>query len=336
MKNKYKKMLVASLGILFFIGGLQNVRNIESMQLQVFVPENLSCTGTEAKQFVEDFQEQYQTEIAVCMLNKKTTAENTILENTVEAEEVRYAGIPDLAIRGGNYIQEDGEKLCYIDKNTASELYGSMEIKGQKITLDGTEYTIERVLSNATPMIAAPMDDDILYEIDEIRIRKNNQMSMKMLEQTLEVQYGITGKCMNIEFLVWLNKLVFAFGIALAFLLLLKVSKETIECRNKTVEEWGKYIVTGLIVCALIFIVCKMLAFPSSMTMHKISEFELWKEEFYQLKEDWHNILRLCNSSVMVEIMDSFIKAFLYGGGVITAFGYLNGMEEMGISKRGD
>lgn len=336
MKNKCKKILAASLGILFFVGGLQNVKNIESMQLQVFIPENLSCTGTEAEQFVEDFQEQYQTEIAVCMLNKKTTVENTILGNTVEAEEVRYAGIPDLAVRGGNYIQEDGEKACYINENTACELYGSTEVKGENLILDGTEYTIERVISNAMPMVAVPMDDDILYEIDEIRIRKNNQMSMKTLEQTLEVQYGITGKCMNIEFLVWLNKLVFAFGIVLAFLLLLKVSKETIKCRNKTVEEWGKYIVTGLIVCAIIFIIWKMLAFPSSMTMHKISEFELWQEEFYQLKDDWYHLLRSCKSSVMVEIMDSFVKALVYGGGVITAFGYLNGMEEMGISKRGD
>lgn len=143
MKNKCKKILAASLGILFFVGGLQNVKNIESMQLQVFIPENLSCTGTEAEQFVEDFQEQYQTEIAVCMLNKKTTVENTILGNTVE-------------------------------------------------------------------------------------------------------------------------------------------------------------------------------------------------EEFYQLKDDWYHLLRSCKSSVMVEIMDSFVKALVYGGGVITAFGYLNGMEEMGISKRGD
>lgn len=336
MKNKCKKILAASLGILFFIGGLQNVKHIESMQLQVFIPENLSFTRTEAEQFVEDFQEQYQTEIAVCILNKKATVENTILENTAEAEEVRYAGIPDLAVRGGNYIQEDGEKACYIDEDTACELYGSTEVKGENLILDGTEYTIERVISNATPMVVVPMDDDILYEIDEIRIRKNNQMSMKTLEQTLELQYGITGKCVNIEFLVWLNKLVFAFGIALAFLLLLKVSKETIECRNKMLEDWGKYIVKGLIVCAIIFIIWKTLAIPSSMTMHKISEFELWKEEFYQLKDDWYHLLRACNSSMMVEIMNSFVKALVHGGGVIAAFGYLNGTEETGISKRGD
>lgn len=334
MKNKWKKILAASLGILFLTGGLQHVKNIESMQLQVFIPENLSCTGTEAKQLVKDFQEQYQTEIAVCMLKEEATVNNLVLGNTTEVEEVRYAGIPDLAIQGGNHIQEDGKKACYIDENTARELYGSTKVKGQNLTLDETEYAIERVLSNATPIVVVPMDEDSLYEIDEIRIRKNDQMSLKMLEQALEVQYGITGKCMNIEFLVWLNKLIFAFGIVFAFLLLLKASREVIECRNKTVEDWGKYIVTGVIVCITIFIIWKMLAFPSSMTMHKISEFELWQEEFYQLKDDWYHLLRACKSSVMVEIMDSFVKALLYGGGVITAFGYLNVIEEIGISER--
>lgn len=266
MRGKLKRVLILLIGILLYICSIRQSIQIEQMaNIHTYLPQNLYCTGRSAKEIIEE------NNMLLCSFTENTWITDTELGNTAEVNMIRYVGNERLFSPELQEIYVQDSNCCVIDSNTAEEIYGSQNVVGKTILVNGESYRIKQVVNTPEKTILIQLKDYEEARIDEIRTDNGN------LEEEILLSTGVVCEKLNYELLDFIVKILLAI---VPLIVIVKAFRKE------------RVIQIILIVIYTVWLIKKgYLYIPESVVIHKLSEFELWKETILQMLRDIEKIV---------------------------------------------
>ncbi len=152
-------------------------------------------------------------------------------------------------------LQEEDTRGCYLDAQTAQELFGSTEVVGSEIVCEGRTFTIRGILQEEKAlMVIRPRQTEATD-----RVTLGNLTSLEA--ESFQMRYGIEGSMANPFFLRGiLQMLLFLFpvGLALSF-------------PKKNGLRW-------LLLLCLAYLFVHQVQIPETMIPDKWSNFQFWAD----------------------------------------------------------
>lgn len=266
MSGKLKRAVILLAGILLYICSIRQSTQIEQMaKISTYIPQNLYCTGQSAKEIIEE------KNMLLCSFTENTWITDAELGNTAEVNMVRYVGnekllspeLQDIYVQDGN--------SCVIDSKTAEEIYGSQNVVGKNIFVNGERYRIKQVVYTPEKTILIQLKDYEEARIDEIRTDNGN------LEEKMLLSTGVVCEKLNYELLDFIAKVLL---VIVPFVVIVKAFRK-------------EHVVQIILIVIYVVWLIRMgnLHIPESVVIHKLSEFELWKETILQMVGDIEKIV---------------------------------------------
>ncbi len=216
--NSIKLLLALLFFSLALSGSLQVQRSAEIITVLL---ESGGLSGEEAEAICRTEAEQEDSQY-VCFWGEVREAELSCREtgDSARVTMVLTRGNPELVVPGTEAMVWQ-EKGCYIDTETASELFGTTEAAGQLVWWSGHAYTVCGTFESLRQIMirtAGAEDGQALTGVSLCRPREGNRKSGA--EQFL-LRNGLSGKQMNFIFLnALLRDLLLLPPLILAFRLI--------------------------------------------------------------------------------------------------------------------
>ncbi len=148
---------------------------------------------------------------------------NQDLERNVQADEILLCGNPELVFEDCRMLDREDTDGCLVDEKTAWELFGSLDVAGQKLTCDGKDYTIRGVIPGNKKIFAiladagqtkpaAGMEPETAMEpntgmeseknvLNRITLAKPEGKTVQELYSEWNNRYDMSAKLMDLELL---------------------------------------------------------------------------------------------------------------------------------------
>lgn len=214
--------------------------------------------------------------------------------------EVRAAGICGNGAlydwRIGSSLQDDPGG-CIIDEDTAWKLFGSVRPQGGRVSLDGREYEVRRVLPWKQNMILfCPAEEETIYTGMFIKEAENSTA------QQFLMQYGLSGLTAEDGFLragAFLVLLILPVLMGMGL-----IGSAWKEQKRSSTGRLERYLWKGaalLALVALVYLAGRNMEISKSWIPGKWSDFQFWAHRFAAEKENLLRYLALPKTAVQVE-----------------------------------
>lgn len=222
--------------------------------------------------------------------------------------------------RLSGFSQTD-KRGCVIDEKTAAELFGTRKAEGYRLSIQGKEYQVRRVLPWKQQMILIRPDQE--ENICTRLFLEETEGSREAAARQFLLSYGLSGTIAQDSFLKAVSlgaMLLFPAGLS-CFLFWQAVT----ERRKYTAGKAGFWIWTGaliLLMAAAAFFLWNKVEIPRDWIPGQWSDFSFWQEKF---QTEWEsaklylmlpktvvqteNIL-LCLQSVLLSLSSFFLSFF--------------------------
>jgi|GEM_PF-1697122 len=208
------------------------------------------------------------------------------------AEVLLICGNSNLLFPTGPYLGISDEESCLLSGDLAYELFGSRDVKGQKICYGRKEYTIKGILEQVkqTMVVQADNKTEAIMDAAALRIPKGRLASLAASD--FEQLYGAADLKLNLNaVLSWGRFFVSLLPLCMTFLLAGAAVKRIISFRQVPIQC---FVLSAVVILFILFCLwlgeCGQgLSFPFAPS--KWSDFQYWKEAFQELGRGFWNFI---------------------------------------------
>jgi len=234
-------------------------------KIHTYIPQNLYCTGQSAKELVEN------KNMLLCSFAENIWITDAALGNTAEANMIKYIGNENLLSPKLQNMYVQDSNSCVIDAKTAEEIYGSQKVVDKNVLINGEKYRIKKVISAPEETVLIQLKEYEEVKIDEIRTDNDN------LDEEILLSAGVVCDKLNFELLDFITKILLSV-VPLAVIM-------------KAFQKEHAVKIMLIVIYVVWLIRMGYLYIPESVVIHKLSEFELWKETILQMVADIEKII---------------------------------------------
>ena len=234
-------------------------------KIHTYIPQNLYCTGQSAKELVEN------KNMLLCSFAENIWITDAALGNTAEANMIKYIGNENLLSPKLQNMYVQDSNSCVIDAKTAEEIYGSQKVVDKNVLINGENYRIKKVISAPEETVLIQLKEYEEVKIDEIRTDNDN------LDEEILLSAGVVCDKLNFELLDFITKILLSV-VPLAVIM-------------KAFQKEHAVKIMLIVIYVVWLIRMGYLYIPESVVIHKLSEFELWKETILQMVADIEKII---------------------------------------------
>ena len=313
MKYKLRILVVLVFGIFLYICSVKyGAQLLITKSMHMFLPYEMQCTGKEITEIIKLFYDSNFSDVIICANREKVLVENPVLKNSVEIDRICYKGALRVLSTECNTIDYKDKKGCYIDIKTAHRLFGSEKVEGECIEINGIEYVVRQVISSPLDTIFIQIADEDIVDVQEIILIKSSSNLNEEIEQILSVRYGIAGTSINLELILWVSNGLLLVVPILGFIILFRnYKKYSAKSKNMKCTILNNCILILILLIAVGYIMIQVY-FPVGIPIHKISEFELWGENFNEIREDIYTLLYIERNIILTNLFSAFLKSLLF------------------------
>jgi len=266
VSGKLKRLGILIVGIILFICSIRQSMHIEQIaKIHTYIPQNLYCTGQSAKELVEN------KNMLLCSFAENIWITDAALGNTAEANMIKYIGNENLLSPKLQNMYVQDSNSCVIDAKTAEEIYGSQKVVDKNVLINGENYRIKKVISAPEETVLIQLKEYEEVKIDEIRTDNDN------LDEEILLSAGVVCDKLNFELLDFITKILLSV-VPLAVIM-------------KAFQKEHAVKIMLIVIYVVWLIRMGYLYIPESVVIHKLSEFELWKETILQMVADIEKII---------------------------------------------
>lgn len=228
---------------------------------------------------------------------------NQDLERNVQADEILLCGNPELVFEDCRMLDREDTDGCLVDEKTAWELFGSLDVTGQRLTCEGKDYTIRGVIPGNKKVFAHMVDGSqpapqtetraeaeepaLENSLDRITLQRLEGKSIQELYLEWSSRYNVFAKLMDLELLQGISgccMLLMPTTLCICLLWYL--------CRRfrKTEQLWQKAGIAGLALLVFIgfgFFLKHRVRIPDEYIPTRWSDFSFWSRLW---KEKWEAV----------------------------------------------
>lgn len=287
--KKYGKNLLVFVSVVFslvlYFIALQYTKRLEiCQQTAVILMEASPLNTSQVLQMMEQEKEQEQPRLfAAWQQENEVTAVNQELNRSHTVSAVAVCGRSDVVMRGSTWIDEEDMDGCLLDEATAKGLFGSAQVTGMTVEVQGREKIVRGILYGVS--------DVILYQADETQSLGNMTVSMRTGEgyegvrQDFMMRYALSGKFLRMDVLYRTAKILCLIIVLLTagqfFILGVKMSWHSRKEREGIFYGIISAFCMGMLLCFLI----GNIEIPKDMIPTKWSDFDFWKNWWQNEKE---------------------------------------------------
>lgn len=209
--------------------------------------------------------------------------ESSELGRVSNSDIVYTCGRTDLLIPDILRLDYDDFGLCILGKQTAWELFGTVQAEGLKVVCEGREYTVAGVSRQIERIFVAPSGRNGEVGYNRINVIPKVPKQRILIKQELENQFE-TGFYQENEFVCWILKLLF-----LASPVLLGCIGIYFFMPSKWAKKW--YIKLGVAV-VILAVIGVFAGYPADMIPGAWSDFSFWSNRMGEKMESIHAFLK--------------------------------------------
>ena len=267
----------------------------------IYYRNDLSGTYISVAEAYSYYEEQYgsgeaeanrlQYEMLFWNDHGKGQMESAELRRVSNGDIVYTCGRTDLLIPDALRLDYDDFGLCILGKQTAWELFGTVQAEGLKVICEGREYTVAGVSNQIDRIFVAPSSRNGEVGYNRINVIPKDPKQRILIRQEMENRFE-TGVYQENEFVCWILKLLF-----LASPVLLGCIGIHFFIPSKWVKKW--YVKLGVIVVILV-VIGVFAGYPADMIPGAWSDFSFWPDRMGEKMESIHAFLK--GSKIEVEM----------------------------------
>lgn len=185
-------LLLADFWILYRSAGLQEERDLISLSYPAG-----AVAASSFEQMLKTEESEMFSEAAVWKdLGKgRVSVEGSGRELKVSCYQIKGqpGAVFGKGLLSGRYFTEGEKNVCLLDLRSARQLFGSEDVLGLEVRLEGSVYQIAGILAENTPVCVIPAEGAEEISFDGVAVRKwDAGQSSKLAVNVLEVNLGST------------------------------------------------------------------------------------------------------------------------------------------------
>lgn len=233
----------------------------------------VACGGGHAALTQEDYRQicmtQEKEESSLCYAfwgkTEGVDVENVQGSRRSSVDVWRVRGRLDILFNGSVNLQETDLQGCYLDAETARELFGSTEVTGSEVTCMGRQFTIRGILVGEEDLLI--LRPGVKETTDHITLGDEDKdpMTASKIESFL-LRYGISGRAVDPLFLKYILQillLLFPAGLGI--------------CLFRELKGGRAEGVRWILLLIMFWLLLRRIEIPETMIPDKWSDFQFWK-----------------------------------------------------------
>ncbi len=243
--------------------------------------EESGLTGEEYEAICKSLQEDTAWRCAFWKEERGQQAENPEWSRMSEVTVWKVRG--DLGVLFHDFVklQEEDEEGCYLDEETARELFGSSQVMGESITCGERKLTIRGILKQEKALLVfRPKPDEGTDQITLLPVESKENSSFLSTPQEFMTRFGIQGDCIEAAFLGEIAQvfpLIFPAVLGVSFFCVLRsIGKEQCQKGMKGIKGEMFKLVWWLFLLGFVYLLLQFIRIPEDMIPDQWSNFAFW------------------------------------------------------------
>lgn len=318
-------LLLLNILILCHVAELKDERDFISLSYPAG-----TVTGDSFERMLEAEESQMFSEAAVWKASGRIRISAESSGRVQNADCYQIKGQPSAVfgkhLMSGRYFTEGERDVCLLDQGLAWQLFGTADVLGLEVCLDGKQYQIAGILEEDRAICVIPVEtEEKNPAFDGVAVRKREPgESSKLAVNFLEVNFGGTEEQKIDGQLYWVTAWLF-YAVVTAMLFVFagigmcvrKLEQQVSESRVFRVLRGG-ILPVCLIAAALVLIAGIRIADPGSDYLPSYwADFSFFGELIREKKEEIISLVRYQEFSVWGNVLDNWQK--MIGGEIFLA-----------------
>ncbi len=293
LKKRYiPEILCIVIFLVAFVSAGINLSAVKSDK-GIYYRNDLSETCISAEEAYSYYEEQYglgkseegklRYEMLFWNNHGEGKMENVELGRISNGDVVYTCGRTDLLISDTLRLDYDDFGLCILGKQTAWELFGTVQAEGLKVICEDREYTVAGVSKQIDRIFVAPSGKNGDAGYNRIHVTPKDSKQRILIKQEIENRFD-TGLYQENDFVFWILKLLF-----LTAPVLLGCISIHLFMPPKWMKKW--YVKLGIIIVILVAIGV-FAGYPADMIPGAWSDFSFWPDRMGEKMESIHAFLK--------------------------------------------
>lgn len=242
------------------------------------------------------------------------------LNRTAYVDIIKVCGDSSLVINGP-ILFLDNKEGCLIDKQTAYNLFGSIDVIGQVFNYNDRKVKIIGLHNGMDNTVVMQTDYDSNETMDAIAIEVNNNVSKNIKE--FNDRYSINGFAIDSKIYHNIASIfIMIIPFIIAIVLLFRCIKRILNVRRKPLL-FILYILSTLILFIILLKITSIeIKIPYDIIPNKWSDFEYWKELYEDYIERFRVIFYMKKYNIDIINIESVVKSIIFS--VLSIILFLN------------
>lgn len=222
--------------------------------------------------------------------------ENQTLHRTGQTELVEVAGEMQLLLSGmdiyGSVPSDSDSSGCVISQKTAWEMFGSQNVLGERLVINGTSYLVRGILETNRNICVIQGDRGKQYSC--LRVQTSNatplSVTQEMLAGILPIECQWVSEC---DLYIGIGRLFFYIPLWILFFCgLSRAKRKTMWIKTKFWKDVWKITIPVLTFAGVSFLLVFSVHFSADYIPTMWSDFTFWTELFRQKTEAFWTLAR--------------------------------------------
>lgn len=226
-------------------------------------------------------EEAQGTGLTFAAWNQKAATVESALGRSTEGQVLRVYGrsqhiFPTVPLLQGRWVTSQEESTCMVSRDMAQQLWGSYDVLGLSLTVEGTPYTVAGIVDKDMKMVVLPSGRQGVF--DSITLTAPKGGSTSQTAENFAMRAGLPdGYTMLFAVVPWgistaaQNLLPWAAALWLAFCLWRQTKKEPVPAKR-----WAGFGAAALVTAALLWVLGFPWKIPGEMVPTRWSDFSFW------------------------------------------------------------
>lgn len=272
------RLALLLIGILFYHTALYQYSTLR----QYPAVYQVVCEGERASLTQEDYgricETQKKEESALCYAfwgkTEGADVEGVQWGRRSSVRVYRVRGRMDILFHGCADLQETDLQGCYLDAETARELFGSTEVIGSEISCEGRQFTIRGILEGEKGLLAIRPGER--ETTDRIALGKDGKDQITGAEvDGFLLRYGISGTAVHVLFLrdiLQIFLLLFPVGLCI--------------CLFGSLKGWSPEGIRWAVLILMSWMLLRQIEIPERMIPDRWSDLRFWREQWESARDN--------------------------------------------------
>ena len=202
----------------------------------------------------------------------------------------------------------DDKKGCLIDKSVAYALFGSYDVKGMEIDIEGKSYTIRDVLNNEDGIVVIQSNPEKEMELLVLDITNKDERYI----ENFSTKYGFENNYTTNKFYKEISNLIrLILPLIIEFMIIINMLKLIKSQKNKLIKKIILIMLLFVFIYFFYLIVNVKFKINYNIIPNEWSDFDYWREMITNYYERNRELLFIKKYSMDISIIDDMIRSII-------------------------